>query len=51
MEEKINEELRQYKLFKIQETESKLRRFKTVYENIKEHFVIKFSKNVSSKCF
>ena len=27
MDHKINEELRQYKLFKIQETESKLRRF------------------------
>lgn len=51
MEEKINEELRQYKLFKIQETESKLRKFKTVYEDIKEHFVIKFSKNASSNIF
>lgn len=51
MEEKINEELRQYKLFKIQETESKLRKFKIVYNEIKEHFVVKFSKNASSNIF
>ncbi|MGB7786226.1 MAG: hypothetical protein WBL27_09010 [Salinimicrobium sp.] len=48
MEEKINEELRQYKLFKIQETESKLRRYHVVYDEIKESFVVKFSKNASS---
>lgn len=48
MEQKINEELRQYKLFKIQETESKLRKFTSVYEEIKQHFVVKFSKNASS---
>ena len=51
MEEKINEELRQFKLFKIQETESKLRRFKEVYKEIKEHIVIKFSKNATSNIF
>lgn len=45
---KIDEELRQYKLFKIQEAESKLRRFKKIYEEIKEHIFIKFSKNISS---
>lgn len=45
---KIDEELRQYKLFKIQETESKLRRFKKVYQEIKEHLLIKFTKNASS---
>jgi len=48
MEEKINEELRQYKLFKIQETESKLRRFREVYKEIKVRSVIKLSKNVTS---
>jgi hypothetical protein len=48
MEEKINEELRQFKLLNIQETESKLRRFKTVYDEIKENNIIKFSKNASS---
>ena len=51
MEEKINEELRQYKLFKIQETESKLRRFKVSYKEIKEHIVIKISKNATSNIF
>lgn len=51
MEEKINEELRQYKLFKIQETESKLRRFKETYKKIKEHFVVKISKNATSNAF
>ncbi|WP_272149757.1 hypothetical protein [Tenacibaculum aiptasiae] len=45
---KIDEELRQYKLFKIQETESKLRRFKKVYLEIKEHLLIKLTKNASS---
>ncbi len=45
---KVDEALRQYKLFKIQETESKLRRFKKVYYEIKEHSLIKFTKNASS---
>ncbi len=44
----INEELKQYKLFKIKETETKLGRFKEVYIEIKEHIVIKFSKNATS---
>lgn len=48
MHTKIDEELRQYKLYKIQETESKLRRFKKVYKKIKEHVFIKLSKNISS---
>jgi len=48
MDQKINEELRQYKLFKIQETESKLRRFRKTYSEIKQHIFIKFSKNITS---
>ncbi len=48
MEHKIDEELRQYKLFKIQETEAKLRRYKAVYLEIKQNIVLKFSKNASS---
>ncbi|WP_282018101.1 hypothetical protein [Salegentibacter mishustinae] len=48
MDQKINEELRQYKLFKIQETEAKLRRFRKTYLEIKEHIFIKFSKNITS---
>jgi hypothetical protein len=48
MEKRINEELRQFKLFKIQETESKLRRFNQKYSEIKEHIVLKVSKNITS---
>jgi len=48
MEKRINEELRQYKLFKIQETESKLRRFQQTHSEIKESYTIKVSKNVTS---
>lgn len=46
--ENIDEELRQYKLFKIQETVSKLKRFEKKYIEIKERLVIKVSKNISS---
>ncbi|MCX2837563.1 hypothetical protein OQ279_05300 [Salinimicrobium sp. MT39] len=48
MDQQINEELRQYKLFKIQETEAKLRRFWQTYLEVKEGIFIKFSKNVTS---
>ena len=51
MEKIINEELRQFKLFKIQETESKLRRFQNTYSEIKEHLMVKISKNVTSNLF
>lgn len=48
MENRVDEEIRQYKLFKIQEAEVKLKRYKKKYEDIKEHVVIKFSKNLTS---
>lgn len=48
MEKRINEELRQYKLFKIQETESKLRKFQQTHSEIKESNTVKVSKNVTS---
>ncbi len=48
MEKRINEELRQYKLFRIQEVESKLRRFKITYVEIKEHVAVRLSKNITS---
>lgn len=51
MDSKINEELRQYKLFKIEETESKLKRFRKIYTEIKQHFIVTFSKNASSNIF
>ncbi|MDB0616091.1 hypothetical protein PL372_11160 [Tenacibaculum dicentrarchi] len=46
--ENIDEELRQYKLFKIQETISKLKRFEKKHNQIKQRLVIKVSKNVTS---
>lgn len=48
MENRVDEEIRQYKLFKIQEAEVKLKKYKKKYEAIKEHVVIKFSKNLTS---
>uniref|UniRef100_UPI003A924A73 hypothetical protein n=1 Tax=Bizionia sp. TaxID=1954480 RepID=UPI003A924A73 len=51
MDNKIDEELRHYKLFKIQEAESKIKRFNNKYEEIKEHIAIKISKNVTSNIF
>lgn len=47
MPSKIDEELRQYKLFKIQETNVRLRQFQQAYSKIKENIAIKFSKNVT----
>ncbi|MBI9034969.1 MAG: hypothetical protein JEZ03_10910 [Bacteroidales bacterium] len=47
-EQDLNEELRQYKLFRIQQTEEKLNRFQEVYEDIKQSIVIKISKNIGS---
>ncbi len=37
MYQKIDEELRQYKLFKIQETENKLKKYNKVYNEIKQN--------------
>jgi hypothetical protein len=44
---KINEEVRQHRLFKIQTAESKIREYKKVHEKIKEKLIIKTSKNLS----
>lgn len=43
----INENIRQHRLYRIQTTEQKIRKFKGVYDEIKEHLVIKFTKNAS----
>lgn len=43
----INENIRQHRLYRIQTTEEKIRKFKKVYNEIKEHLVIKFTKNAS----
>ncbi|WP_417610745.1 hypothetical protein [Owenweeksia hongkongensis] len=48
MEQQLNETLRQQKLLKIQITEDKLRKFTTTYHSIKEHLIIKLTKDVSS---
>ena len=42
---KVEEEIRQYKLFKIQTTENKIRDYEVLYAIIKENIVIKFTKN------
>lgn len=48
MENRFNEEIRQLKLFKIQETEAKLRHYTEAYNSIKENVIIKFTKNSTS---
>lgn len=48
MEERINEEIRQYKLYKIQITESKVQEYKKVYDLIRENIIIKIAKNSTS---
>lgn len=48
---KIEEEIKQYKLYKIQTTESKIREYEDVYSLIKENIVIKFTKNSFSNIF
>lgn len=45
---KIEEEIRQFKLYKIQIVEAKLREYEVTYNLIKENIVIKFTKNASS---
>jgi hypothetical protein len=44
----IQEEIRQFKLYKIQTTEAKLRNYQEAFNTIKQNIVIKFTKNVSS---
>ena len=44
----IEEEIRQFKLHKIQIVESKIREYENTFIAIKENVVIKFSKNISS---
>jgi hypothetical protein len=47
----IENELRQYKLHKIKESESKLNRFEKKYNEINEHVALKMSKNITSNIF
>lgn len=44
----IDEEIRQYKLFTIQETTNKLKKFNQAYNEIKQHGMVKYTKNVGS---
>lgn len=44
----IEEEIRQFKLYKIQVVEAQMRKYRELYEEIKEGIVIKFTKNASS---
>lgn len=45
---KVEEEIRQYKLYKIQIVEAKIREYENSFNAIKENVVIKFTKNASS---
>tara|TARA_R110002050_G_scaffold257788_1_gene396894 strand:+ start:5602 stop:6129 length:528 start_codon:yes stop_codon:yes gene_type:complete len=45
---RIEEEIRQYKLYKIQVVEAKVRGYKKAFHEIKENATIKFTKNASS---
>lgn len=44
---RINEEIRQHRLYRIQITEAKIKKFSKAHEEIKEHLVIKFTKNAT----
>lgn len=44
---KIEEEVRQYKLYKIQTVNAKIREYENTFNTIKENIVIKFTKNAS----
>ncbi len=44
----IEEEIRQYKLYKIQTTEQKIKEYEAEYNRIKQHLIIWYTKNVSS---
>ena len=48
---KIEEEIRQYKLYKIQTTEHKIREYEDIYSLIKENIFVKFTKNSFSNIF
>jgi len=43
---KIEKEIKQYKLYKIQTTKAKIREYKNVFNAIKENIVIKSTKNL-----
>jgi len=45
---KIEEEIRQYKLFRIQTVKAKIREYENIFNKIKENIVIKFTKNATS---
>ena len=45
---KIEEEIRQYKLYKIQAVEAKIREYENTFNIIKENIVLKFTKNASA---
>ena len=45
---KIEEEIRQHKLYKIQIVEAKIREYENTFIEIKENVVLKFTKNASS---
>ena len=47
----IEEEIRQYKLYKIQIIESKIREYEDIFNTIKENVALKFTKNASSNIF
>lgn len=44
----IKEEIRQLKLYKIQVTEGKIRKYRKVYEDIRQNDTLPYSKNASS---
>lgn len=44
----VEEEIRQYKLYKIQATEQKIREYEGEYNRIKQHLVVWYTKNISS---
>jgi serine/threonine-protein kinase RIO1 len=46
--EKLDEDIRQHKLYKIQVNEQKIREYKNVFNTIKESTIVKNSKNISS---
>jgi hypothetical protein len=48
---KVEDEIRQYKLYKIQTTESKIREYEDIYSLIKENIIVKFTKNSFSNIF
>lgn len=45
----IEEEIRQYKLYKIQTTDRKIKEYEDEYNRIKQHLIIWYTKNISSR--